>query len=115
MAINWTSVSTAVTGVSGVFASLGITPGSTTAGSILSQLGFSSNPNQSAEIALCKQIMTMSAMGAISTGAIQKLAETLATEQGIPITAAALALTLFQPGVNIVQTGIEIEQIINAG
>jgi hypothetical protein len=112
---NWTAVSSAATSIAGVFSTLGIAPGSSAGSAVLASLGFSSNPNQSAEIALCKQIMTMSAMGAISNGAVEKLAETLATEQGIPVTAAALAMTLFQPGVNIVQTCLEIEQIINAG
>jgi hypothetical protein len=41
----------------------------------------------------------------------------LATEQGEPSDAAALAMTLINPapGTNIVQTVLEIEQLINSG
>jgi hypothetical protein len=45
----------------------------------------------------------------------EALAMKLATEQGIPPSAAALAMTLGQPGVNTAQVVIEIEQLIKQG
>jgi hypothetical protein len=84
-------------------------------GSILAAIGLSSNPNESAELALCQQILTYTAMGAVNPALLSTLAEKLATEQGIPADAGALALTLLNPGVNIPQTILQIEQLIKQG
>lgn len=111
--INWQSVGSALSGISSTLSSLGIS--GTTASTILAQIGLTSNPNQTAEIAICQQILTFSAMGVANPSLMAKLSEQLATEQGIPNDAAALALTLMNPGVNIPQTVLEIEQLIKQG
>lgn len=110
---NWGNIGSMLSSVSTTLSSLGIT--GSNASTILSSIGLSSNPNKSTELAICQQILTFSAMGANNPSLMAKLAEQLATEQGIPQDAAALSLTLMNPGVNITQTVLEIEQLINQG
>lgn len=113
MSINWNSVGSSLSGVVSALSNLGITGAS--ASSVLAAIGLSSNPNKSAELALCQQILTYSAMGAANATLLAKLGDQLATEQGIPADAGALALTLANPGVNVSQVVLEIEQLINQG
>ena len=109
MSFNWTSVGSTLAGLTNALSAAGVS--SSSMGSILNQIGLSSNPSKSAEIALCGQILT--SMG--NPQLTQALAIKLATEQGIPASAAALAMTLGQSGVNVAQTVIEIEQLIQQG
>lgn len=109
MSFNWTSIGTTLSGLTSALSAAGVS--SSSMGSILNQIGLSSNPSKSAEIALCGQILT--SMG--NPQLTQALAIKLATEQGIPASAAALAMTLGQPGINVAQTVIEIEQLIQQG
>ena len=111
MSFNWANVSSALSGVTSTLTSLGITGASAT--SIINSIGNASNPNLSDELAICKQILQFSTNPQI----LSTLAAKLATEQGEPSDAAALAMTLINPapGTNIVQTVLEIEQLINSG
>jgi hypothetical protein len=113
MSVNWSGVGSTLSGLTSALSAAGVS--STSMGSILSAIGLNSNPNESAEIALCQQILTYSAMGAVNPALVSMLADKLATEQGIPADAGALALTLVTPGVNIPQTILQIEQLIKQG
>ena len=79
--------------------------------SALQQIGLASNPNQSAEIALCSQLLQFAGNPAVE----QELVMKLVTEQGLPSSAAALAMTLTTPGVDIPSRVLEIEQLIKQG
>ena len=46
---------------------------------------------------------------------VQTLATKLATEIGIPQSAAAVAMTLAQPGVDVTAKVLQIEQLIKQG
>ncbi len=109
MSVNWTSIGNTLSGVSTTLSSLGIS--GSTAQTILGAIGLSSNPNESAELAVCGSIL----MAAANPALLQALTTKLVTEQGIPNDAAALAMTLMQPGVNIPQVVLEIEQLIKQG
>ena len=107
--VNWSAIGTSLSGVATTLSSLGITGSS--ASSILGAIGLSANPNQSAELAICSSIL----MGMANPMLVQALTMKLVTEQGIPQDAAALAMTLLQPGINIPQVVLEIEQLIKQG
>ena len=107
--INWSSVGSNLSGVMSTLTSLGVT--GTSASQILGSIGLASNPNQSAELAICGSIL----MGMANPMMLQALTMKLVTEQGIPQDAAALAMTLLQPGTNIPQVVLEIEQLIKQG
>lgn len=109
MSVNWSSIGTSLSGVASTLNSLGIS--GTSASQILGSIGLSANPNQSAELAICASIL----MGMANPMLVQALTMKLVTEQGIPQDAAALAMTLLQPGVNIPQTVLEIETLIKQG
>jgi hypothetical protein len=106
---NWSLIGTTLAGVSSTLSGLGIT--GSTASTILGAIGLSSNPNKSAELAICQSILMATANPALEQALVMKLA----TEQGIPQDAAALAMTLLQPGANIPQVVLEIEQLIKQG
>lgn len=107
--INWSAIGTSLSSVATTLNSLGITGANASA--ILGSIGLSANPNQSAELAICSSIL----MGMANPILVQALTMKLVTEQGIPQDAAALAMTLLQPGVNIPQTVLEIETLIKQG
>jgi hypothetical protein len=107
--INWSAIGTSLSGVASTLNSLGITGAN--AGTILGAIGLSANPNQSSELAICSSIL----MGMANPMLVQALTMKLVTEQGIPQDAAALAMTLLQPGTNIPQTVLEIETLIKQG
>jgi hypothetical protein len=106
---NWASIGSTLGGLTTALSNAGVS--STSMPSILNAIGLSSNPNESAELAICSQLLT--AMG--NPQLEGALAMKLATEQGIPPSAATLAMTLTQPGVNIPQVVMEIEQLIKQG
>lgn len=107
--VNWSAIGSNLSGVQTTLSNLGIT--GTSASAILGSIGLSANPNQSAELAICGSIL----MGMANPVMVQALTMKLVTEQGIPQDAAALAMTLLQPGVNIPQTVLEIETLIRQG
>jgi hypothetical protein len=109
MSVNWSSIGSTLSGLTTALGAVGVS--STSMPSILNAIGLNSNPEESVEIALCGQILT--AIG--NPQLTEALAMKLATEQGIPPSAAALAMTLGQPGVNTAQTVIEIETLIKQG
>jgi hypothetical protein len=109
MALNWTNIGNVFGGLTSALTSAGIS-GSALSG-ILQQIGFLSNPSESEELGLCKQILIVSGNPALVGG----LAMKLATENGIPPAAASLATTLMTPGVEIPARVMQIEAIIKAG
>jgi hypothetical protein len=112
MAVNWTNIGNLLGGVSNALSSAGIV--GTTKNSILSAFGLAINPNESAELALCSQILLYSTNPAFS-GLEAQLEMKLAGQQGIPPAAAALALTLSQTGIDVPTRVSQIEQIIKNG
>jgi hypothetical protein len=109
MSFNWSNVGSTLGGLTSALSAAGVS--SSSMPSILNAIGLSTNPNESDELALCSQILQ-----AIGNPQLQDaLAMKLATERGIPSSAAALAMTLAQPGVNVPQTVMEIEQLIKQG
>jgi hypothetical protein len=111
--IDFSQVGSILSGVTSTLSGLGITGTSaaTAATSILGSVMAASNPNKSAELQICSSILMANGNPAL----VQALTMKLATEQGIPQDAAALAMTLLNPGVNVPQTVLEIEQLINQG
>ena len=83
----------------------------TTATTILNDIGAASNPNQSEELQLCTQLL----MAAGNPALVAALQAKLVTEAGIPADAAAIAMTLTQPGVNVATAVLQIEQLIKSG
>jgi hypothetical protein len=110
MSLNWGSIGSTLSGLTSSLSALGIS--ATSMPGILNAIGLSANPNQSEEIALCGQIL-MASYG--SPALVSALALKLATEQGIPASAAALAMTLAQPGADVPSRVLQIEQIIRQG
>ena len=109
MAFNWSSVGSVFSGISTALANAGVSSASIPG--ILSSIGLASNPNQSEELLLCSQILMSSANPMLA----QALSMKLATEVGLPPAAAALAVSLGQPGVDIATRVLQIEQIIKNG
>lgn len=108
--INWSNVGDALGGITTALNAAGVTS-QTSINAILASIGLSSNPNQSAELAVCQQLMIV----ASNPGLVAALAMKLATEEGLPPAAAALAATLGQPGVDIPTRVMQIEAIIKNG
>lgn len=109
MSINWSNVGSTLSGITSALNAAGVSASSMP--SILGAIGLSQNPNQSEELTLCSQILMASANPALA----EALAMKLATETGIPASAAALAVGLGQPGVDIPTRVLQIEQIIKNG
>lgn len=109
MGINWQSVGTTLSGITSALTAAGVTGTAQTP--ILQQIGALVNPGQSTELAICAQILQFAGNPAI----VNELAIKLATTQGIPPVAASLAMTLTQPGVDIVSRVLQIEQLIKQG
>lgn len=109
MSLNWSGIGSTLSGLTTALSAAGVS--STSMGSILNAIGLSSNPNESEEIAICGQLLTASGNVQLQ----EALAMKLATERGIPADAAALAMTLANPGVNAPQVVLEIEQLIKQG
>lgn len=109
MAVNWGNIGSALSGVASTLATLNISGAS--AQQILSSIGLSANPNMNEELSICSQILQATG----NVGLQNALAMKLATEQGIPIAAAALASALGAPGTDIAARILQIEQIIKQG
>jgi|SRR6202035_274550 len=109
MAINWTTVGTTLSGLTTALSAAGVSAASMP--SILQQVGLVSNPNQSAELALCSQLLQFAGSPAVESELVMKLV----TEQGLPTSAASLAMTLLTPGTDIPSRVMEIEQLIRQG
>jgi hypothetical protein len=109
MAFDWAQLGTNLANLTSSLTAAGVTPAAMP--NILQQIGLASNPNQSAEIAICGQLLQFSNNPAIE----QQLVMKLITEQGLPASAAALAMTLLQPGVDIPSRVLQIEQLIKQG
>lgn len=112
MSLNWSSIGTTISGLTSALSAAGVS--SANMPSALQTIGslINPNPNQSAELAICQQILIFSAS---QPALVSTLAVKLATEQGIPTDAASLALTLGQPGVDIPTRVSQIEALIKAG
>jgi hypothetical protein len=109
MSFNWGQLATNLTGLTSALTAVGVTPANM--GTVLNQIGAIANPNQAEELALCQQMM----IAAGNPAMIQLLVSKLVTEQGIPADAAAVAMQLLQPGVDVVAKVMQIEQLIKSG
>lgn len=109
MAFDWAQLGTNLANLTSSLTAAGVTQAAMP--NILQQIGLASNPNQSAEIAICGQLLQFSNNPALE----QQLVMKLITEQGLPASAAALAMTLLQPGVDIPSRVLQIEQLIKQG
>lgn len=109
MALNWSSIVSTLSGLTSALSAAGVSASSM--GSILNAIGLASNPNESAEIAICGQLLTAAGNAQLEEALVMKLA----TEQGIPADAASLAMTILTPGANIPQIVLEVEQLIKQG
>lgn len=109
MSVNWANIGSTLSGITSALTAAGVS--TTTIPNILSSIGLAANPNQSEEVSLCSSILIAAANPTLA-GA---LALKLATEAGIPPAAAALAVTIGQPGVDIAGRVLQIEQIIKNG
>ena len=109
MYFNWSSIGSTLSGLTSALTSAGVS--SSSLNSVLASIGLAQNPNQSDELAICGQILMATGNPTLAAA----LATKLATETGIPADAAALAMTLGQPGTNIPQTVIEIETLNKNG
>jgi hypothetical protein len=107
--INWTTVGSTFSGLVSAFTAAGVSASSIP--TLLQQVGLATNPNLSAELTLCSQIMQFAGEPTL----VPMLAQKLATEQGIPPSAAALALTLGNPNVDIYTRVMQIEALIKQG
>ena len=109
MSFNWANVGSIFGTLTTALSAAGVS--ATNMPNILAQIGAASNPNQSEELSLCSSIMVAAANPAL----VSALAMKLATEQGIPPAAAAAALQLATPGIDIDAKVLEIESIIRNG
>jgi hypothetical protein len=109
MSFNWSNIGSTISGISSALSAAGVSAASIP--TLLSSIGLASNPNQSEELTLCSQLL----MAANNVALAQALAMKLAVEAGIPASAAALAVTLGQPNVDIPTRVMQIEQIIKNG
>ena len=109
MSINWAGVAINISSITTALSNLNIT--GTTANSILSAIGLASNPNENEELQVCTQIL----MFANNPDMVKSLATKLATEIGIPQSAAAVAMSLAQPGVDVTAKVLQIETLIKQG
>ena len=109
MSFNWSVIGSTISGITSALSAAGVN--STSMPALLSAIGLATNPNQSEELALCGQIM----MAASNPALVAALTMKLVTEVGIPPTAAAVAMTLAQPGTDITGKVMQIEQLIKSG
>jgi hypothetical protein len=107
--INWGQIGSTLAGITGALTAAGVNGSSQNP--ILNQIGLLINPNVTQELALCQQLLQFAGNPQIEA----QLAMQLATKQGLPPAAAALALTLTQPGVDVPTRVLQIEQIIRSG
>ena len=109
MSFNWTQIGSTLSGITSALTAAGVTSASIP--SILNSIGLASNPNQSEELQICAQIL----MFANNPAMVAALSTKLATEIGIPQSAAAVAMTLAQPGVDVTAKVLQIETLIRQG
>ena len=106
---NWSTLATNLSGLTAALTAVGVTPANI--GTALNQISALANPNQAEELALCQQMMT----AANNPPMIQLLVSKLVTENGIPADAAAVAMTLLNPGVDVTAKVMQIESLIRSG
>lgn len=109
MSVNWSGIGSTMSGITSALSAAGVS--SSSFSSILGAIGLAQNPDESAELAICQSIL----LGAANPALVAALSVKLATEQGIPADAAALAMTLGSPGINTAQVVLEIETLIKQG
>lgn len=109
MAFNWSTVGSTLSGLTTALSAAGVS--ATSMPDILNQIGLASNPNKSAELSICAQLLQFTGNPAVE----QELVMKLVTEQGLPQSAASLAMTLLTPGADIPNRVLQIEQLIRQG
>jgi hypothetical protein len=109
MSFNWSSLAANLSGLTSALTAVGVTPANM--GTVLNQIGAISNPSETEELALCQQMM----LAAGNAAELQLLVSKLVTEQGLPADAAAVAMTLLTPGVDVTAKVMQIESLIKSG
>lgn len=106
----WSNIGGVLSGVAAAAKAAGVTTASGMQ-SLMNAFGNATNPNESDEIALCKEI----AASVGNQAMVNALEQKLIGEIGLPPAAAAIAVTLANPGVDVTAKVLEMEQIIQAG
>ena len=109
MSFNWSSLASNIGNLTSALTAAGVSPANMSVA--LGQIGALSNPSQAEEMQLCTQILLASGNPVM----VEALTMKLVTEAGIPAAAAAVAMTLTRPGVDVVTTTLQIESLIKSG
>jgi hypothetical protein len=109
MAVNWGNVGNILGNLTKTLSAAGVS--ATNMPDILQQIGLLSNPNEKEELSVCAQILVFAGQPQM----VAVLANKLASETGIPAAAAALAIGLVQPGVDVPARVLQIEELIKQG
>ena len=109
MSINWSQLATNISSITTALTNAGVS--SSNISTVLNQIGAIANPSETEELALCQQMM----LAASNAAELQLLVSKLVTEQGLPADAAAVAMTLLTPGVDVTAKVMQIESLIKSG
>ena len=109
MSINWSQLATNISSITTALTNAGVS--SSNISTVLNQIGAIANPSETEELALCQQMM----LAAGNAAELQLLVSKLVTEQGLPADAAAVAMTLLTPGVDVTAKVMQIESLIKSG
>ena len=109
MSFNWSQVGSTLSGITTALTNAGVS--SSNISTVLNQIGAIANPSETEELALCQQMM----LAAGNAAELQLLVSKLVTEQGLPADAAAVAMTLLTPGVDVTAKVMQIESLIKSG
>ena len=109
MSFNWSQLATNISSITTALTNAGVS--SSNISTVLNQIGAIANPSETEELALCQQMM----LGAGNAAELQLLVSKLVTEQGLPADAAAVAMTLLTPGVDVTSKVMQIESLIKSG
>lgn len=107
--VNWGQVGSVLSGITTALTTAGVTGSAQTP--ILSQIGALMNPGETAELQICQQLLMFASNPAIEA----QLAMKLATTAGVSPTVGQLAMTLVNPGVDVVTRVMQIETLVKAG
>ena len=106
---NWGNIGSIIGGITAALANAGVSQQNMP--NILQQIGLLANPNKQEELAICSQILVFAGQPQM----VAVLSQKLASENGIPPAAAALAIGLSNPGVDIPARVLQIEELIRQG
>lgn len=106
---NWGQIGQVLGGITTALNGAGVTGAAQT--SILGQIGALMNPGETTELQLCAQLLQFTNNPAIEA----ELAMKLATTYGVSPTVASMAMSLVQPGTDVITRVMQIETLVKAG